>query len=102
MVKILERVLFHGCQTPQGQERILTLYLDQIIEYDLQSLFEMCFSSENYGIIEKGLKVYGQLLIADDDAALEIFKKFPHIHRLIVQNIFVNINLTPISIALTP
>jgi hypothetical protein len=44
----------------------------------------MCFSSENYGIIEKGLKVYGQLLIADDDAALEIFKKFPHIHRLIV------------------
>ena len=100
-MKIIERVLFHGSQTPQGQEHILRLYLDQIIEYDLQNLFEMCFSSENYGIIEKALKVYGQLLIADDDVALEIFKKFPHIHRLIVQNIFVNINLTPISSALT-
>lgn len=101
-MKIIERVLFHGSKTPQGQEHILGLYLDQIIEYDLQNLFEMCFTSENYGIIEKGLKVYGQLLITDDEVALEIFKKFPHIHRLIVQNIFVSINLTPISSALTP
>ena len=94
-------MLFHGSHTPQGQEHILRLYLDQIIEYDLENLFKMCFSSENYGIFEKALKVYGHLLIADNDVALEIFKKFPHIHRLIVQNIFVNINLTPMSNALT-
>ncbi len=60
----------------------------------------MAFSSEQFTILEKALKFYGQLLIADDQYSMAFFKKFPHMHRMLVQNILVNINLTPLSSAL--
>jgi hypothetical protein len=37
----------------------------------------MCLSSEQEGLIEKALKIYGQLLIIEDEYAMAIFKKFP-------------------------
>lgn len=36
-------------------------------------------------------------MIAEDKYALEIFKKFPNLHRLIVQNILDSFDLTPPS-----
>jgi hypothetical protein len=64
---IIDRVLFQSGQSRDLQRQTLIGYLDQIILFDLQSLFEMSLSSETYTIIEKALKLFGQLLIIDDD-----------------------------------
>ena len=47
------------------------------------------------------IKIYGQLMQGDDDEAIELFKSYPHLHLLILQNVIMALDCTPAPV-MTP
>jgi hypothetical protein len=78
VLEVIERVLGKGAGgSIEAQRAAVNGYIEQILDWDLQGLFEVALGSENQKLMEMAMKTYGQLLIVDDEHALLLFQKFP-------------------------
>ena len=47
-------------------------------------MFELALASDSSDSIMSAIKIYGQLMLGDNDEAIELFKTFPNLHLLIL------------------
>lgn len=64
-------------------------------------MFELALASDSSDSIMSAIKIYGQLMQGDNDEAIELFKTFPNLHLLILQNVIMAMDCTPAPV-MTP
>jgi hypothetical protein len=79
----------------------LSLYREQFLQLSLDKVFELALASETAQTIMTAIKIYGQMMQGDDDEAIELFKTYPNIHLLILQNVIMAMDCTPAPV-MTP
>lgn len=79
----------------------ISTYLEQLKEFNLHQLLELAFATDNKPLLLKGIQFYGEILVIDEAYAIDLYKAYPHIHRLVVQNIIVGQNITPNLLEMT-